>query len=989
MNKIAYICDMKPSKITFFTSLLFLIFLSVKGMEAQEPWQHVNGLPCEEASAIMQGRDGYMWIGTRLGLIRYDGYNVKTYRNDVTHPYTFSSCDIKCLAFDGDDRLYAGSFFGLNSLELRTQKIRITHFDGSDFVQSLLYDNSGRLWVGTNAGLFRKNENGEYSNVTDIPRKAICHLSESREGDVFVVTGNDGIFRIDKKGGCVAIPGTEQIRPRATYTGSGDTLWIGTNQKGLYSIKDGTLLHHAGFDECIVNDMLFDYEAHELILATDGGIYSNIRTVPSLIGANVQSLCTDNSGNVWAATETQGVYRRQNYETAFTTESPAFIRQTCPIISQFDVSSLSDSTVWKTIPRINAIYEDGMGTTYVGTAGHGFYEIHRGKIVRHTTPKNSSWLRANDIYSFCRLGTDSTLIGTWNGLYLKDGGDKGYFIGQIGKSNISTMHTLSIYHPHEGDLWLGLVGGVAHIEGTQLSNARITVYTHINKKGITNPENVGDTTDIHDETGEYQLGGIFRIVEDKEGRIWACTSEPSLLLYDAEEDVFRSVSGKLGIPGDNVHSMDIDQYGNFWMTTNYGILQMRVETDGTPSKTQIYTANEGLPGNYFGSTKSTLLSDSSLCFLNRQHLIRVIPQKDFGISSGKTKAYISDIIVNGIPINDSGEYCDAAPPYTHHIVLPYNKNDITIRLSSLSFGRETSIRYSYMLEGVDREFRQSGMGENIAQYNLLSPGRYRFRYHSTESNSDGVLDEQVLEIEILQPIWWRWWARIIYVIIVLTVATMLLHNIIDRQRKQHRLDILEVEKQQQEKFYQQKLQFYTKTFHEFMTPLTLMSDLSHSLYERVRPSLQATLFMLTSQVDRLKEAMSNVADMKEDSSLNEALRKAKEMTQVDRDFLHRCTESVNRHIADTEYNHHVMMDEVGASHATLYRKLKALTGMDATSFIRSIRMRSACQILNQNPNIRISELAEQVGYNNPRYFSTCFKNEFGMTPREYLAQGVE
>ena len=108
MNKIAYICDMKPSKITFLTSLLFLIFLSIKGMEAQEPWQHVNGLPCEEASAIMQGRDGYMWIGTRLGLIRYDGYNVKTYRNDVTHPYTFSSCDIKCLAFDGDDRLYAG-----------------------------------------------------------------------------------------------------------------------------------------------------------------------------------------------------------------------------------------------------------------------------------------------------------------------------------------------------------------------------------------------------------------------------------------------------------------------------------------------------------------------------------------------------------------------------------------------------------------------------------------------------------------------------------------------------------------------------------------------------------------------------------------------------------------------------------------------------------------------------------------------------------------
>ena len=59
--------------------------------------------------------------------------------------------------------------------------------------------------------------------------------------------------------------------------------------------------------------------------------------------------------------------------------------------------------------------------------------------------------------------------------------------------------------------------------------------------------------------------------------------------------------------------------------------------------------------------------------------------------------------------------------------------------------------------------------------------------------------------------------------------------------------------------------------------------------------------------------------------------------------------------------------------------------MDATSFIRSIRMRAAYQILSANPNIRISELSERVGYNNPRYFSTCFKNEFGVTPRECIA----
>ena len=79
----------------------------------------------------------------------------------------------------------------------------------------------------------------------------------------------------------------------------------------------------------------------------------------------------------------------------------------------------------------------------------------------------------------------------------------------------------------------------------------------------------------------------------------------------------------------------------------------------------------------------------------------------------------------------------------------------------------------------------------------------------------------------------------------------------------------------------------------------------------------------------------------------------------------------------------VMMEEVGASHATLYRKLKALTGMDATSFIRTVRMRTACQILENERDIRINELAERVGYSNPKYFSVCFKKEFGVSPKDY------
>lgn len=224
----------------------------------------------------------------------------------------------------------------------------------------------------------------------------------------------------------------------------------------------------------------------------------------------------------------------------------------------------------------------------------------------------------------------------------------------------------------------------------------------------------------------------------------------------------------------------------------------------------------------------------------------------------------------------------------------------------------------------------------------------------------------------------------LYVAIFLLIGYMIIHTIIDKNRRRQQLRFLELERDKQEEFYKKRMDFYQKALHEFLTPLTLMSEMIHGLHEKVRPSLQASLYMLSNQTDRLVDALNNLVDVKEDSAARDVLKKAQEMTQVDSDFLRKCTESVNNHISDVNYSHKIMMREVGASHATLYRKLKLLTGMDATSFIRSIRMKAACQILTYEPNIRVKELSERVGYNNPGYFSTCFKNELGMTPKEFV-----
>lgn len=971
--------------------LVILLLLSASMMKAQDVWHHIEGLPCEEVACITQCHDGYMWIGTRLGLIRYDGYTIKEYRNDISHPYVFSSCNIRSLASDADGHVFAGSFFGLNSLYLKTQETEITHFEGNDYVNVVLHDRHDRLWAGTGHGLYLRSAKKAFRYYPQIPHDLIMSLSETTDGAIIVVTGKSGIFRIDTLGHCTAIKASDALKPSTAIAGTGDTLWVGTRGKGLYSICNDEITCHPGYEGYVVNDLLVSPNNHRLLLATDKGVaYYPDRDVPaSLPGKSVQDLCTDNYGNIWAATETDGVYRMSGNKSRFVCLRRAFTSFTSPIVSQFNVQHLGDTTAWKTIPGINAIYENADGTTFVGTQSNGIYIVKDGQVLLQAKQSNTPWLRTNTIFAFGMLGPDSILVATWQGLYVMDITGSGHFVGKVGESDVCTMHTLAINTLTEGDIWLGLVGGIAHIElgSHNLSDARITVYTHVNKQGETNVGDIGKLTNSHDETGDYQLGGIYRIVRDRKGRIWACTSEPGLLLYDEEGDMFRCVSQQLGIIGDNVHSMDIDRYGSYWMTTNYGLLQLTLDDDVKIIQKRLYTQNDGLPSNYYGSTMSTLLADGKICLLNQQQLITITPTRKFGVLAHQTSR-ISDILVNGsIPIIDSEAEYNAAPPYLNHIVLPHHQNSVTIRFTSLSFGHEPSVSYRYRLEGFDRSYQFTDMGTNTVSYNQLPPGCYTLYYCSTDGNNEHEAC-QALEIEILQPIWWRWWARLLYAIVLLSVAYLVIANLIDRKRKRHQLELLTVEKRQQEAFYQKKMQFYTRAFHQLTTPLTLLSDLTHSLHERVRPSLQATLFMLTTQVDKLKDAMSNMADVNDDAMAHEALQKAKEMTRVDQDFLRKCTESVNNHIADADYSHQIMMEEVGASHATLYRKLKALTGMDTTSFIRSIRLRAACQLMKQMPNIRISELAERVGYSNPQYFATCFRKEFGMTPREYMEKNI-
>ena len=101
-------------------------------------------------------------------------------------------------------------------------------------------------------------------------------------------------------------------------------------------------------------------------------------------------------------------------------------------------------------------------------------------------------------------------------------------------------------------------------------------------------------------------------------------------------------------------------------------------------------------------------------------------------------------------------------------------------------------------------------------------------------------------------------------------------------------------------------------------------------------------------------------------------------------FLKDAAACVFKHLDDSDFDRDAFAAEMGASTSTLYNKLRALTGMNVSSFIRDIRMKEAKRLAQQNPSIRVSDLAYKVGFRDPKYFATCFKKDFGMQPSEYL-----
>ena len=252
--------------------------------------------------------------------------------------------------------------------------------------------------------------------------------------------------------------------------------------------------------------------------------------------------------------------------------------------------------------------------------------------------------------------------------------------------------------------------------------------------------------------------------------------------------------------------------------------------------------------------------------------------------------------------------------------------------SLLAYHNQDQCKYSFRLEGYDHDWHYTEADNRWATYQNLPPGHYELRVRGVDSYGRLVEMPYTISVHVLPP-WYRtWWAYLVY-ICLLVVAVYGITEWYKNRIKRRAL-----------------------------------------LQQRVSELLHYREMMVMQQYEGARKALE--AEEQQHSS-------------PDEQFLSKAIDCVKQHLDDADYDREQFASDMCVSSSTLYNKLRALTDQNVTGFINSIRLKEACRILRQRPDISMTELSMEVGFNTPKYFTKLFKKEFGMLPREFVEQDVQ
>ncbi|HMP91230.1 MAG TPA: two-component regulator propeller domain-containing protein [Phnomibacter sp.] len=876
-----------------------------------------RGLSSNNVIDILKDSYGQMWIATDDGLNRYDGTKFTHYRGRIGDTASLQSNEILKLYEDGKGNLWIGTGGGALSLYDRKRDV-FRHFIAGEQPEQILHnvvyaittDFTGRLWVGTYAGInlldpetlkITQLNNTQGARLTGAIR---CLFEDSRK-TMWIGTVNGlyayepsthNLVRYDYDAANPAGIGGRQVN--SIVEDDFGRLWFGT-ENGLSMLRagarefiqqpvNGAGVHNGG--KVRINSLSFDDDG-ELWQATNEGIgILNVRSgmlksiaydkrdIQGLASRRINKVYNDKAGIMWLGTERGGINKYDKNLVLFN------LIQSQP----FDTDGLPSALV-------NAFAEGADGSIYVGTEYGGVSKFDIAHKTFERVPVQPLQTHNKDglvVLSMCFTSNQKLLVGTYrDGLLIYDPQTKAtkqLFFG----TDFESREVFCVTEDSKGNYWVGLNGKGFVILG---KNYEIKAWYNPGStdSSLKLPAN-GYTRDIiEDSNGIFWIathgGGMYRfdynrrqftvynqqqhglpadkirtLLEDGKGRIWVGTFGGGLAVLNTETSRFETFSEKDGLSNGNVYKILEDKAGNLWLSTNAGISRFDIKEQ----KFQNFGLYNGVQEGQF-SRGAGMRTRNGMMFFGGSNGFNYFLSENLPQNVKAPPVVFTDLRVSNELVTPSAK----GPIVENMLVakeirLAYKQN-FSIGFVGVNYTAAEQNQYAYKLEGYDRDWNYLGNTHTISFTNL-SPGHYVL--HVKASNNDGVWNQEGKRIEIfVEPPFWRTtYAYAAYILVVGGVLFLMRKRGIQKvkaryEQEQERMRY-EQERREAERtteLERQKIKFLTNLSHEFRTPISLIQGPVDSLLQAEHNEQHfSKLQMIKRNMRRLLNLVNQLLDFR-------------------------------------------------------------------------------------------------------------------------------
>ncbi|MGQ7947282.1 hybrid sensor histidine kinase/response regulator transcription factor [Flavobacterium sp. WC2509] len=888
-----------------------LFFSTSKSLAQTKPilFNHLdvtNGLSSNSVLSINQDSTGYIWLGTKYGLNRFDGRIFKVFKKDPKNKTSISSNGfIRKLVLDNNNNMWVASS-GLDLYHSEDNSFESVIPQGED-VLKVLQDVKGNLWIGSITQLKFKAANTKKIIPISIAKSGIeiSELFEDNEHHIWVGT-SAGLFElffahkkivIKRHFSSLFKSGASADQITSIVQDESLKYWIGTKSNGIYLFdkKTSELSHfikNSNNKNSLVNNNVRKIIRHKngsLWIGTQDGLsilnpythlfinYQHDSANPHSLSQNsIHEIFQDKNGSVWIGTFFGGANVVYSVNTPFTiyqnyTEKNSISSNVISAIREdnknnlwigteagglnyFNRSTQQFSSYKNSITNKNslssnlvkAIAIDKDQNLWIGTAlgGLNFFNTKTSNFtVFKRNAKSSNSIASDNVNCLLLNKQNKLFIGTEIGLNIYDIAQQKFsFYATSANKVFLEKQITALFEDKKGAIWIGTPIGIYAYQGSKLLYRKFK--------------------DSSDKPFNYNVN-CFQ--EDSQGNIWVGTYHNGLALLNLKKNSYKIFNIADGLPSDNILAITEDNETNLWISTDNGLVKYNRSLNSFRS----FNILDGLPDNQFNINSFLNDSQGKIFFGTYNGLVSFNPN-NIEKNTVAPNVVLSNLKLFNIPveINDETGILKHDVNFSNTLTFDHSQNIFTIEFSALNFIKSNKNKYAYILDGFEKNWNYVDIPS--ATYTNLPAGEYQFLIKS--SNNDGVWNTHIkkINIKILPPVWETWWAYIIYFITAFVIAYYIIQFFKARAKLKQELYYEQLEAEHQQKEYQMKLDFFTNVSHEIRTPLTLILGPIEKLEQLTTENTQANKYALSikNNTERLYRLVNELLDFRKADSGN-------------------------------------------------------------------------------------------------------------------------